>query len=347
MARTLLISAAVVLLAVTLVVLPVEVPYTVSVPGKVYPAKEWVLIRDVDAVGAMLRDHVAGNVESYSINRFERGDAVRLRLRADLEPHTKVSTGDTIGTIYSNETERQLAALSGDLAAATSALKLYAAGEKEPVVREAQKRVERANAAVRQQEKEVERLRRLHERQHAAEQQLELAETQLELLSNDVQIAEAALEAAQTGAKQEQIDLTRTEAEALRSQIAKLQDRLDMYTIRSPIAGAAIRSFGSDTLLTVRDTTAYVVVMPVPFDSYAYVQEDQSVEISMPSSDQAVEGQIHYFGDEVHVLNGEQVLMTTAVVNQPAPSLIPGAMATCTIRTGKISLLEYLRRLIA
>ena len=70
-----------------------------------------------------------------------------------------------------------------------------------------------------------------------------------------VQVSEAGadLDVVQTGAKPQQLDLTRAEAAALRDEIATLYDRLNLFTITAPIAGVVVRSFGSDTLLTVLD----------------------------------------------------------------------------------------------
>lgn len=347
MARTLPIAAALALVAAALVLLPVEVPHSVSVAGKLYPAQEWMLVRDDNgSLGSILRDHARGSVQSYSVNHFERGDAVRVSFQPT-QPLSRISIGDTIGEIHSNETQRQLAVLTGNLASVMSALDLHASGEKASVVEQARMRVQRFREEARQQQIEVERLRQLHEKNHVSAQEVELAATRLQVLNAEVGIALAELETAQTGAKPQQIELTRTEAEALRNEIEMLQDRLSMYTITSPISGVAVRSFGSDTLLTVRDTAAFVVVMPVPWKLYPYLERDQRVEVKMPGLTGGVTGQLQQFGDEVHMLNTQPVVMATAFITDPDPGLMPGAMAECTISTGKVSLLEYLRRLLA
>lgn len=348
MARTLLIAAAVALVAAVLIFLPIRVPYTVTVPGKVFPSEEWILVRDQDgSLGAILRNHLRGTVESYSVNQFERGDAVRVSFSPGIRPTSRVTLGDTIGAIYSNETQRQLANLTGELARVMSAVAFYSTGEKEPIVEQARATVQRAQEQVRQQQALVDRMKRLEQNQHVAAQDVELAETQLEVYRAEVRIAEAALEAARTGAKPQQIDLTRAEAEALQREIQMLEDRLNMFTITSPISGIAVRSFGIDTLLTVKGTDAFVVVMPVPLRRHAYVDEGSKVEIEVIGSRERTLATVQQFGDAVHSVNGEAVVMATAYVADPGARLIPGAMVRCTIDTGKVPIVEYLKRILA
>src|SRR5690606_13156678 len=130
----------------------------------------------------------------------------------------------------------------------------------------------------------------------------------------ELDIALAGLETARTGEKPQQIDLTRTEAEALQREIQMLQDRLGMYTITSPISGIAVRSFGPDTLLTVKDNVSYVVVMPVPWNRFEVVEPGQEVKVRLPRSGGTVTSTIAHFGDNVHTINGQAVVMATALV---------------------------------
>ena len=345
MARTLVIAGILIAVGALLALLPVRVPHTISVPGKVYPAQEWTLLRDASgAMGAVLRDHARGTVESYSASQFVRGDAVRVNFAHALHPTAEVSVGDTIASIYSNETERQLSELTGDLASVLSTLEVYATGEKPAIVQQAEAQVERARELVRQQQAIVDRLRTLQANDHASLQELQIAETQLGVYESDLRIALATLEAARTGEKPEQLNLTRTEAEALRREISMLQDRLDMFTIRSPISGMAVRSFGPDTLLTVKSNVSYVVVMPVPWRRFAIVDKGQPVEVQLPRGDGSIRSTISQFADGVHQVNGQPVVMASALVADQTHSLIPGAIVSCSIETGRVSLLEFVRR---
>lgn len=344
MVRSSIIVAAVVVVLVGLFFLPIEVPYSATVPGKVLPAREWLLVRDQEgSVGSLLRDHLQSNVQHYTLNRFERGDVVRLTLNPELYPQVSVAVGDTIASIYSSETERQLRELTGTLATTFAALDFHASGEKEALVNEAREQVRRAQEQAQQHEKELERIRRLEAAQAVPELDLEQAESQQRVYEADIAVAEARLETMETGAKPQQVELTRTEAAALQDQITTLQERLAMFTITSPISGVVARSFGADTLLTVQDTTAYVVVMPVGWEEHRQLSPDQAIEVAVFGVDEPITGRIQQLGDAVHILQGEQVLFVTVLLEEP-PRLLPGVLASCTLSFGSLSLWEYLKR---
>ena len=142
--------------------LPISVPLRLVVPGKIMPAREWTLLRDQEgSIGALLRDHTQGTVQSYALNRFERGDVVRLTLHPAIRPRVYVEAGDTIASISSSETERQLAQLTGELSTVLASLEVYASGEKVSIVDKARTQLARAEEQARQHDSELARLREL------------------------------------------------------------------------------------------------------------------------------------------------------------------------------------------
>ena len=325
--------------------LPVDVPVRLGVPGKIMPAREWTLLRDQGgSVGALLRDHTQGVVQSYAVNQFERGDVVRLTLHPAIRPRAYVEAGDTIASIASSETERQLAQLTGELSTALASLDLYTAGEKASVVDEARMQLARAEELARQNEREVARLRTLRERDLIAERNLEMAESQQRVLEADIAAARARLDVVQTGAKPQQIDLTRARADALQDEIATLRDRINQFTMTTPIPGTVVRSFGPDTLLQVLDTRDNIVVMPVPWSAHNNLVPDQAVDVEVSGLGERVGGRLRQLGDAIHLVNGQQVVLVTASVDD-VMAVPPGTMAWCTIHTGSVSLREYVMRM--
>ena len=331
--------------AVVVLLLPLEVPYTISTVGKVIPAREWLLVRsDNGAIGTLLRDNLRGTVASYDLHQFERGDAVQFELDPGVKSRTMLAEGDTVGRIYSNETRRRLAELSGRLAAAKSTLSLHASGEKPAILAQAQKQIERAEEQARQQRQEVQRLRQLYDRKLISASQIEAAQSLLQIFDADVAIAQAELDALRTGAKPEQLALARTEAESHRMEIAVLTERLDMFTIRSPISGMAVSSYGADTLLILRDMSSFLVVMPLVWNEYRLLEADQAVSVELPGLPDRVKGRVLSLGDTFHRLHGRQVLLVTALLESSSAEAMSGALASCSIETGRISLFEYFKR---
>ncbi len=325
--------------------LPIQVPYTISTMGKVLPAAEWVLVRDQGgSIGTLLRDHVTGTVRNSDVHHFERGDAVRYELNPALRSQARIDEGDTVLHIRSNETRRQLAALSGQVAAARSEVALHASGEKDAVVDGAERKLARAVERARQQQRSLERLQALRERQLIAEQELEDAASQLDIFQAEAAIAQAELEVVRTGSKREQLDLAETTAEARLQEMRTLSDRLSMQTILAPISGVAVRSYGSDTLLTIRDTSAVVIVMPVAWGDFPVLRANQPVRIQFDRASTALEGRVIEIGDTIQRLGREQVVMVTARIDHMPQRMVTGSVVRCRIETGKVRLFEYVRR---
>ena len=325
--------------------LPISVPLRLVVPGKIMPAREWTLLRDQQgSIGALLRDHTQGTVQSYAFNRFERGDVVRLTLHPAIRPRVYVEAGDTIASISSSETERQLAQLTGELSTVLASLEVYASGEKVSIVDEARTQLARAEEQARQHDSELARLRALRERALIAEQDLEMAQSRQRVLATDIASARARLDVVQTGAKPQQLDLMSTEAAALQNEIATLNDRLNRFTMTTPIPGTVVSSFGPDTLLQVLDIRHNIVVMPVPWSAHYDLVPEQTVNVEVLGIGKRVSGRLQQLGDVVHLLKGQQVMLVTASIDDPA-ALPPGAMARCTIANGSVPLREYLRRM--
>lgn len=325
--------------------LPVDVPYTVSGTGIVMPAQEWLVVRDAGgSIRTMLRDHLDGSVRSADLHHFQRGDVVQYRLHPSIGARKPVTEGDTMLTIRSNETERRIAALRGDLASAESTVSLQTSGEKEPVVERAERNLARVSAELAQARREVNRLAPLAERQVVAQQELDLAQSRVQVLEAEVEMARAELETVRTGGRDEEVDVARSIVASRRQELEALSERRDLLTVRTPIGGTVVRSFGADTLLTVRDTSSAVAVVPISVTDAQYVRTGQQVTLDMQDTSVRLEGRLVRIGETVRRLQGSQVVMAVVRVDDPIREAIVGGIARCSITTEPVRLLEYARR---
>lgn len=336
------IVAAVVLLAIFV---PVDVPYSFDVQGRIVPSKEWSLYRTRnDAIESAVRDNERGGVTEYSVNRFAGGDAARLTLESEVRAGLSVRAGDTLASIYSNEIARQYSELLGRLNVASASLDLYATGEKEAIIEEERVRVLQAEELARQNGLELRRLRTLRSQNLISEQELELAESEQRVLEAGIEVARARYESVSSGAKPEQIEVTRAEVRSLQREIDEIRERLRLSTITSPIAGRVTRSFGADTLVTVYDTTAFVVMMVLPVQRRGLVSVGDSVGVRVSGSGAEFVATVSQFGDEVYSLQGREVVLVNARIESPERSLLPGSSASCRIRVGRIPVWDFIRQ---
>ena len=94
---------------IVVLVVPFKVPYSIKTSGKLMPAKEWILSKGSDGrLIENLFDHQRGVSEKFSVIQFDRGDAVQFKLNDDLASNSTIVAGDTVGSIRSNEIERQI-----------------------------------------------------------------------------------------------------------------------------------------------------------------------------------------------------------------------------------------------
>lgn len=334
-------------LLILLLFLPIPLPYSLEVQGRVLPAQEWLLVRDTGGrVTSTLYDYRVALTEEYAVAQFERQDAMRFRFSEPVRRARTVALGDTIGTVYSSQTSRLLAQAEGQLEAERATLRLFATGEKASVVAEARNRIARAQAQVESQQKTVERLRTLVDRNAAAQEDLDIAEGELAVFEAEVGIAQAALETAQTGAKQEQIDLVQARIQTLESEIAALQSRMGDFQLIAPFSGTILHPAARDTLLALADTSAFMVVMPVMKEARAFITPGQAVHIEGLSGNTGVEGRLVRIENHVEQVDGRDVVFAHALVEfVPDRAFLPGMLTRCRIRTGTVTPLEYLRRL--
>lgn len=342
--RLILILLAVVV--ASLFFLPIQYPYKIDGLAKIVPVREWRLIKGTDGLLlASLHNHERGMTEAYAVSQFERGDAVNFAIRSALQAGQQIAAGDTVGRIYSNEIERQLAQLNGELEVATAALAVTTEGEKASVVQEAEQRLAFARREQAEQQKIAERLERLYQQGLTSRELYEIEAGRLKLMEINIAIAEAQLQSAHTGAKREEIRLARSQIEALRREIAAVERRSAQYVFTSPIDGKIARLFSDDTLLTIYDTTAYIVFMPIEWQNYQYLAPLQEVNLQFSGADSQQSGRLLTFDRSVHNLNGRQVVFAALRIDN-RQRLLSGMLQKCVIWARPVTLWEHTKRFL-
>lgn len=343
--RTIYLSISVILLLGSYLFFPVKVPYELKSYGKIMPANKWVLSKGTDGqLIASSTNYVTGVSAGYSVAQFERGAEMKLSLRRSLITERYVDIGDTIGTVYASDIEERLAELNGKLGVAQAALEANLTGEKPAVVQEAEQRLIYTKAKAAEQHKIVARLQRLYEKNLIAEEEIELATNKALLLDIEISIDKARLEAVQTGAKPAKIKLLEAEINAFRQQRDALERRKQSFNITASTKGKISRTFSSDTLLVISDTTTFVAFMPIKLKDLKYLSETHSVSIRTEGRVQTFSGELVSLDKEVHVIQGEQVIVVSAVLKKVSGDILPGILAECIITCKPVTTVEYVKR---
>ncbi len=338
-------AVGVVILLLGLFALPIRVPYSVAVPGKVLCAKELVVTLNTDGgIVTSVVNRTSGVTQQYAVAQFSRGDAMQFVLNGSLAAGSAVRVGDTLGVVRSSENERELERLRGELGSASASLASTISGEKQSVVDEARQQVEHAKKQAEELKAVHARSRLLYERGLISQQEYELAERRASVSGIDVAIAESRLESVSTGAKKEQAEFVRAQIKSLQREIAVLEARERGYSLLSAVSGVVMQMGASDTLLVVSDTTEYVVVMPVPLRERLSVVPSQHVRLVASEIDDIPSAVMIAVDKTIHTLNGQQVVMATAQLERSGGALLHGLLARCSIDCASLTISEYIKR---
>ncbi|MCB2205751.1 hypothetical protein KQI65_13480 [bacterium] len=322
----------------SLLLLPLEIPKSISTQGKLIPSKSWVLMRnDNGMIVSILRDNETGHVQRYNITQLERGDALRFTL-SDLAQRGTVSKGDTVAWTYSTDVEYEIATLQGSLRVAEAAYESARTGEKPSLVEAAERELLYARKAVDEQQVVFQRQKELHERKLISDEEYERAENQLEMLRISVSIAEARLTAVSSGMKTEDLLQRKEELDAIRGELRAMQQRLALASHVAPISGALRATRAADTLLIVDDAAEALLFMPVELSERPNIPADavvafQADELGVSGKARVIrdDGQVTYF-------DGKAITMIVARVTKQDGNLPHGLVTQCSVTAEPMSL---------
>lgn len=334
------------ILVVVLLLLPVKIPYSINTPGKILPIREWIVIKGTDGrLITQLKNNQFGTIDNYSVSQFERGDAVRFKLKSNIISGTYVSMNDTIAAIYSNEIERQYIRLRGELGVAMASLEVNNTGEKNSVINEEKNLLEYRKEQREESQKQFDRTEALFSKNLVSQEDYEIAKSTNELNKINVRISESHLQSLVTGSKPEQLDYIKAEISSLKNQISVLQKRFEHYTLVSPVNGIVNQLYSGDTILVISDTSAYVIISPVKWEERNYIALNQKVLIKVPDSRFSYGAKIIRSKNEVQLLNRKQVFLITSLLSNKTDEIFYGLLVNCSIQCNAVSPLEYIARM--
>lgn len=321
---------------------PIRISDDISIAGKIYPAKQWVLFAGSN--GQIMNtqiDLVAGVSHVYQSREFTRGDDVRFKINPEILTKSIIQKNDTVGVIYSNETMMQLNAARRDLAVKEAQLENYLTGLKEEDILLAEKKLRFAEIDADMQQKEYDRQKELHEQDVIADQNFDNQMRMAQLKQAQVEINKAELESARTGEKPETIELVKAEIEKIKTRIDDLETKLEMQTIVSPITGIFQNSYAADTLMIIESMDELIIKMPVSLKDRVRVFPGQKVTSTVLGQKQPFESEVVHMSNHISVSGGRQTFIVTAAIKKYESELLPGVVFRGKMEAEKILLRDY------
>jgi hypothetical protein len=344
--KNFLIATAIVLIIIIVLLLPIKYPYKIKAQGKIVPAQEWILHKQTDgSLLTVFRDNLQNSVQTFTAYQVERGDILKFQLSKSLKAIDYITQGDTIGFIYSNEIDREIERLKGELGMAQASLHMNLAGEKTSLIQEAKNRSALNKARADLQNKIVERQAELFKNELISQESLEISQSTAKIYELEAAMAEAQLQTMQTGAKTEQIQLIESEIQAKNDELKILQERNQSFMLRSPLDGNLLSMVSEDTLLIVADKKS-VVIIPINWQYFSEVADGQHVTIDYERAGKGIAGKVAKVNRVMQTLRGEQVFVATALLNSDSVDLPRNLIIPCEINGKARSALEHLSRFI-
>ncbi len=341
----------VILIIIPLILLRVELPYTIRGKGIVKPVKEWGLYTAADGTLVnILEDHVSGSLNEYKVLEFQRGDIVSFHFNENLFQSNRIEKGDTIAWVISNELHMRMVEKQGELTHQEALLEVALTGDKPEAVRLALDEVELARQELETQEKLTTRVRHLYHQELVPQQEYELAVNALLVKQYELEIARSNYQAILAGEKEEEVGVVRSRIASLELQLIQLERHIDAMNILSPITGKIIRQRGvsenvSNEVIRIADLSSMLVFVPIDVFEKRYIQPGQTVNIHNSDQHREITGKVIAIDNSVQIINRRpKLFVSVMVVEGEDHELLSNMIVDVRIVADDIPLYEYLIR---
>ncbi len=341
--RILIVGSTVALIVLLLVAcLYIKVPYIIKSRALFMPASEFNLVRTADGnLISSFKDNVRGVVKSYGVTEFQRGDVVQFLLNPKISNQKYVNAGDTIGWIVSNEEQRNLIQLKGELNIMKAELEFFTTGQKPEDIQTAKEQWELAKEQLDIQKKLLKRSTTLFGDSVIPQQEYDIELNKLKVKEIEVGIAEARYLSITTGEKKEQGRLVSARISNLESQIKQVSERLAYFTFTTPMSGMILLQRENETgenVIAIGDTSHWVGVIPVQ------LKEREFIKLSDTITYKKLNGHIVGIDNSVRILDRKQAFYVTGLWPFEE-NILPGTMAEVAIKCPKVTIKDYFLRI--
>jgi hypothetical protein len=320
----------------------IKIPYTIKSKALFMPAAEFNLMRTIDGnLISSFKDNIKGVVKSYGITEFQRGDVVQFLLNPKISDKKYVHVGDTIGWIVSNEEQRKLILLKGELSIMKAQMEYFTTGQKPEDIKTAKEQLELAKEQLDIQKKLLKRSTSLFKDSIIPQQEYDIEINKLNVKEIELGIAEARYLSITTGEKKEQQQLVAARIANIESQISQVSQRLAYFTFTTPMAGMVMlqrETAAGENVIAIGDTAHWVGVIPVQLKERDYIKLNDTIDYIERK------GNIVGIDNSIKIIDSRQAFYVTGLwpFNE---TILSGTMVEVVISCPKISIKDYFYRI--
>lgn len=333
-------------LALIGIFLPIKVRYSFEATAKIYPIREWKLMRGTEeGFWSQTINYESDALDDFKNYRFERGDIAELVIRKDLEYASPIMENDTIAEIKSYFIQNEITRLSNLRDVELANKGVVSTGEKQSLIGQAERQYQYALQQLDLEKKNYDRQQKLFRDSVIAAAEFDIYENSWKLAELNTQVAYDALVALKTGEKEQVVNVSDQMVKSYETEIERLRTQKSQYTIISPISGKLFYDIDSTgAILKVRDISRLLLKIPVAYQHAAYLGQLHKVSFSTPDNKVTMNVTFKGVDENVNLIQNHQFVIARAITEESLPGVYPGMVVKCRIYCDKVRILEYLKR---
>ncbi|MDP3683294.1 MAG: hypothetical protein Q8S01_05110 [Ignavibacteria bacterium] len=330
------------LVAFSLLISGIKVPHSLNIFAEVHPLQKWQIVKGTDGqLTSSLIDYETGFSNAFGVTQFQRGESMVFSFAEAMKNKKEIIAGDSIGVIRSSDVEENIVRLEGELSVAKAELEANKTGEKLPLITEAKNRLEFAKAKLGQKKDTFLRNEQLYKKGFLPKESYETDLWEIKQLEIEISIYQSQLDAITSGLKPETLKFVESKIIALTNELESLKKRSKNFMVISPINGKVNRSFSADTILSIINLDKVVMNVPLKITYRNSLKEGNLISVRFTNYPEAFQAMVLSLSNEVKMLNNEQVIVATILINNSSKQLLPGMITQGTLKLGTISIWDY------
>ena len=323
---------------------PIEIAYKLTYTGKVYPAKRWSLLQDNNQYFTENRNLIDGFSSSFENYIFERGDIVRIEFNEEIKDVEYVYEGTPLLEFRSYLLEQEIANLTSQVDAQLANFRAESTGRKISVIQEAEKSLEMAKQSYDLKQKNYDRGLVLFNDSIIPEAEFQILENELQLAKSSVELADMELVSARTGRKIESLDAINAGLSLIERNLNLLNEKQRNYMVHAPFDGEIILDDLANSIVSIIDTNAQVVIVPIEIEQKGYINEKKAAAcLQIDGCDGNFDMKVK-LDKKVNIIDNRQVVLAKVEVPEDRNRLDEGFLVDCEIITDTVTMREYLKR---
>lgn len=333
------------LLSIIVVFIPFKVHYSFESTALVFPIQEWHLKRGQDdSYVSELVNNKTNAISHLKNYKFERGDVAEVNIREDLIAGALAQNTDTIAEIHSFDIDNEITKLRNQKAIEENALIMSQTGEKVELIQQAQRQYDFANQQLNLERKNFERQSSLYKDSIISASEFETAENTFRLAEINVEIAKNELDAIKSGSKIEELNYIQQRIDSYEREISTLEKLQNEFYIIPPISGIVQYNKVSNGIITLSDTTNYILKIPVKLSNIQFLKDITAIRLKIPGYDQEIEASFLDLEESVNLMANQQMAIAKALIPGGQRNIYPGMAVQCKVVCDEITIYQYLKR---